>query len=61
MTADNQTTEGPATTYAECGPVKSKCEHVWNGPFRAFPDGNGGEATCSKCGAGAFNAWNIWS
>jgi hypothetical protein len=59
MTDQHQTTE-PAITYAECGPPKTKCEHKWDGPFRAFEDDNGGEATCSKCGCGAFNMWEIW-
>lgn len=41
-------------TLAMCG---SRCEHQWDGPYRQIIDGGqvtGEEATCSKCGAGAF-------
>lgn len=29
------------------------CDHDFKG-FRAFPDGNGGESVCTKCGMGAM-------
>ena len=57
--ADDKTS-ADTITIAECGSPRSKCVHKWNGPYRAFEDGNGGEATCSKCGRGAFNEWEIW-
>jgi hypothetical protein len=41
-------------TIAMCG---TKCKHSWDGPTRdIIEDGRviGGEATCTKCGAGAL-------
>lgn len=34
-------------------PSRDECDHDFRG-FRAFPDGNGGEQVCSKCGIGAM-------
>lgn len=48
------------TGEVEVATTPAGCDHDWRGPFRAFPDGNGGEATCFKCGRGAFNMWEIW-
>jgi hypothetical protein len=41
-------------TFIECG---TPCDHSWDGPHRQIIDDGhvtGEEATCSKCGAGAF-------
>ena len=32
---------------------ESNCDHDFRG-FRPFPDGNGGESVCTKCGMGAM-------
>lgn len=34
-------------------PKPDLCEHDFQG-WRDFPDGNGGEAVCAKCGMGAM-------
>lgn len=34
-------------------PKADDCKHEFRG-WREFPDGNGGEAVCSKCGIGAM-------
>jgi len=39
-------------TLAMCG-GDNGCEHDFGG-FRPFPDGNGGEQFCRKCGLGAM-------
>lgn len=59
-TPDQAACADPDITLAFCGPAPTNCEHDLRGPFRAFTDGNGGEATCSKCGRGAFNIWEVW-
>lgn len=34
-------------------PAPDACKHDFKG-WRDFPDGNGGEAVCTKCGMGAM-------
>jgi hypothetical protein len=47
-----RTTFNPHACYCACpdGP----CEHDFQG-FRAFEDGRGGEAVCTRCGMGAMS------
>jgi len=45
-----------AVTVFICGP--KSCEHDWDGPVAELPDG-GATATCSKCGAWAFNVYML--
>jgi hypothetical protein len=42
-----------AALFVHATPKPDACEHDFQG-FRAFPDGNGGERFCSKCGMGAM-------
>ncbi len=41
-----------ALTLCICG-THNECDHEWGG-WRDFPDGNGGERFCQKCGLGAM-------
>lgn len=34
-------------------PMRAACNHEFTG-WRDFPDGNGGEQICAKCGMGAM-------
>ncbi len=43
----------PDACYCACG-SDGPCEHDWGG-WREFPDGNGGEQFCSRCGMGAMS------
>ncbi len=47
-------TNGPADCYCACG-TGGPCQHEWNGPWREFEDGCGGETTCSRCGYGSMS------
>lgn len=47
-------TSGSSGCYCACA-SRGPCQHEWNGPWRDFDDGRGGETTCSKCGAGSMS------
>ncbi|HEV7433923.1 MAG TPA: hypothetical protein VGO22_03490 [Pseudorhizobium sp.] len=38
-----------------CGCPDGPCQHEWNGPWREFEDGCGGEVTCARCGMGSMS------
>ena len=42
----------PNACYCNC--PEGPCEHDFQG-WREFPDGNGGEQFCARCGAGAMS------
>ena len=43
----------PERTFFHATPDPKACKHEFKG-WRELPDGNGGEAVCSKCGIGAM-------
>lgn len=45
--------------FVHVTPKPEACDHDFSG-WREFPDGNGGEQICTKCGMGAM-AHTLWT
>lgn len=57
MEDEQKPQEQPPITLAICGTGCRDDAHDFKG-WREFPDGNGGETVCTKCGMGAM-AWSL--
>jgi len=50
---DHPDCPGKPETFFHMRRDPNECDHEFSG-WRAFPDGNGGEQVCKKCGMGAM-------